>query len=118
MRGIRLALATALLTATAGCVAVVEDRHSSSGNPHGGPPGQMKKVVVTEGHVCFDSCEHFYIDGVWYIETGHHHGPSCGHYLVNGKWGKHKGEIKNEDKQGPKDKDEKEKKDKKDKDKD
>ena len=111
MRGILLALSAALIASTAGCVAHVESRHSSS-HPHGGPPGQMKKVVVVEGHTCFDSCDHFYLDGVWYVETGHRHGASCGHYLVNGKWGKHKG-----DGGGPKDKDkdDKEKKDKKDK---
>jgi hypothetical protein len=105
-----LFLAAALMAATAGCVAVVEDRHSS--HPHGGPPGQTKKVVVVDaGHFCVDSCDHFYLDGVWYIEVGHRHGPGCGHYLVKGKWGKHKGDDKADDK-----KDKKEKKDKKDKD--
>ena len=88
-----------------------------SGHPHGAPPGQAKKVVVVESsHACVDSCEHFFLDGVWYIEAGHRHGSSCGHYLVKGKWGKDKGDDhKDKDKDKGKDKG-KDKKDKKDKD--
>jgi len=116
MRKFALILATAFMAGGAGCVAHVEGHHSGSSHPHGGPPGQAKKVVVVEAsHFCVDSCDHFWLDGVWYIEVGHRHGPSCGHYLVKGKWGKNKGDDHPGEGKGPKDKD---KKDKKDKDKD
>jgi len=86
-----------------------------SSHPHGGPPGQTKKTIVVEAsHVCFDSCDHYCIDGVWYVETGHKHGSNCGHYLVKGKWGKDK--DKGDDHDQGKDKGKKDKKDKKDKD--
>jgi hypothetical protein len=78
-------------------------------HPHGGPPGQTKKIVVVEvSHICIETCDHFWLDGVWYVETGHKHSSSCGHYLVDGKWGKAKGHDKDKDK-GPKDKDKKDK---------
>lgn len=103
MRRFLLCGAAALLI-PAGCVAHVDSHSSRSSHPHGGPPGQTKKVVVVESsHVCFDSCDHFFLDGVWYIETGHRHGSGCGHYLVKGKWGKHK--EKDDDKDQDKDKD-------------
>ena len=109
MRKLCGSLALAVMMAVAGCVAHVDSHHGSSGHPHGAPPGQAKKVVVVEAsHFCVDSCDHFYLDGVWYIETGHKHGYNCGHYLVNGKWGKHKGG-------GDDDKDKKDKKHKKEK---
>lgn len=116
MKHFALFLSAFLLASAAGCVAVVEDRHGRSSHPHGGPPGQTKKVVVVESsHFCVDSCDHFHLDGVWYIEVGHRHGSGCGHYLVKGKWGKHKGDDHPGEGHGPKDKD-KDKKDKKDKD--
>ena len=113
MRRFGLALAAVVLAATAGCVAVVEERHGPSGHPHGGPPGQTKKVVVVDaGHICAASCDHSYLDGVWYLEVGHRHGPGCGHYLVKGKWGKHKGDDKADEDERKDKKDKKEKKDK------
>ena len=102
-----------------GCVGVVHERHDDRGgatkhphggppgqtgqHPHGGPPGQAKKqvVVVEATHVCIAACEHFFIDGIWYLEVGHKHGDGCGHFLVEGKWG--------DKEKGPKDKDKKDK---------
>src|SRR5262245_9569029 len=114
MRTLCTSLFVAMLMMRPVWVAVLAERHPS--HPHGGPTGQVKKVVVVEGHICTASCDHIFIDGIWYREVGHRHGPGCGHYLVNGKWGKHKGDD-HDDKDDKKDKtDKKDKKDKKDKD--
>jgi hypothetical protein len=80
MRRFILGAAAVVLAAVIGCVA-----HVHSDAPYG-----RTVVVVDAGHVCYDSCEHFYLDGVWYIERGHRHGPNCGHFLVKGKWGRYK----------------------------
>lgn len=99
-------LSSVLLVTAAGCVATVDGGHGSTRHPHGGPPGQMKKTVIVDaGHTCFDSCDHYCIDGIWYVETGHRHGAGCGHFLVKGKWGKDKDDDPPGKGHGPKDKD-------------
>jgi hypothetical protein len=75
-----IALVSLLLMMSTGCAVVVPNGHSSSPayskHPHGGPPGQQKKVAKKGGH--------------------HGHGASCGHkrkmhdgvwvYQVEGTW--------------------------------
>jgi len=86
MRLLVFVFATAFFAVSAGCVAHVDSRHSSG---HG-----RTVVVVGAGHTCFDSCDHFELDGVWYIETGHRHRSGCGHFLSGGRWIVHKSDGK------------------------
>lgn len=77
MRRFHGTLAAVILAVTAGCAA-----RSSP------PPQARRSVAVEDAHVCIGACDHFFVDGGWYIETGHRHGPNCGHHLVNGRWKK------------------------------
>jgi len=79
MRRFALSLAAGILAGAAGCVVVADD----TGHSHG------RVVVVASNHICTGACDHYYLDGVWYVvEVGHRHGPGCGHVLVAGKWGR------------------------------
>lgn len=77
---------------------------------HSSPPPQYRRAdPVEDSHACVGACDHFIVDGGWYVEVGHKHGPNCGHVLVNGKWTKQKGPDKGAVDPGPPPQDKKDK---------
>lgn len=81
----RSLLLLASLFAFTGCAVVVPHGHSSNGasyskHPHGGPPGQQKKLAKKSHHGHGASCGHkrkkhdgvwvYQVDGAWYRESG------------------------------------------------